>query len=89
MEYKIEPYGALPCELQVFTINGKNADYEDFGVKIMRDGSCMDNECGCEFHSELPSSEVLAKYEITVDEYAEIARKLESELRLYNCGWCS
>lgn len=89
MEYKIEPYGALPCELQVFTINGKQANEEDFGVKIMRDGSCMDNECGCSFHPKLPTSEVLSKYGITVDEYSEIAHKLESELLVYNCGWCS
>lgn len=89
MEYKIEPYHALPCELQVFKVNGNDADYEDFGVKIMRDGSCMDNECGCSFHPKLPTSEVLSKYGITVDEYAEIANELESKLNVNYCGWCS
>lgn len=31
MELIIEPYNALPCELDIFTINGKSADSSDFG----------------------------------------------------------
>ena len=89
MEYIIETYHALPCELQTFKVNGKDADIEDFGVKTMLDGSCMDYECGCEFHPELPSLVVLEKYGINADEYAEIANELESKLNVNRCGWCS
>lgn len=32
MELVIEPFDALPCELEVFTINGKKANSLDFGM---------------------------------------------------------
>lgn len=32
LDLVIEPYDALPCELKVFTINGQEASYDDFGV---------------------------------------------------------
>lgn len=32
MEVKIKPFDALPCALEVFTINSINADQDDFGV---------------------------------------------------------
>ena len=31
MELIVESFDALPCELETFTINGKNADSSDFG----------------------------------------------------------
>ena len=31
MELVIEPFDALPCVLKIFTINGKEADSDDFG----------------------------------------------------------
>lgn len=31
MELIIKPFHGLPCELEVFTINGKAADSDDFG----------------------------------------------------------
>ena len=31
MELVIKPFRSLPCRLEVFTINGKTADQEDFG----------------------------------------------------------
>ena len=31
MELIIEPFHSLPCELEVFTINGNTANYRDFG----------------------------------------------------------
>lgn len=34
MELVIEPYDALPCELETFTINGKKASSIDFGNTI-------------------------------------------------------
>lgn len=32
MELVIQPYHGLPCELEVFTINGKDADMVDFEI---------------------------------------------------------
>lgn len=31
MELVIKPFSGLPCELEIFTINGKNAYEGDFG----------------------------------------------------------
>lgn len=31
MELIIKPFHSLPCHLEVFTINGKDADQDDFG----------------------------------------------------------
>ena len=31
MELVIKPYRELPCRLDIFSINGKDADQEDFG----------------------------------------------------------
>ena len=31
MELIIKPYRELPCRLDIFSINGKDADQEDFG----------------------------------------------------------
>lgn len=31
MELIIEPFKGLPCELETFIINGKNANEKDFG----------------------------------------------------------
>ena len=31
MELVIKPFSGLPCELETFTINDKNADSMDFG----------------------------------------------------------
>ena len=31
MKLIIKPFHSLPCELEVFTINGNAADYRDFG----------------------------------------------------------
>ena len=89
MILNIEPFDALPCCLRVFEINGKTADYEDFGVKAMDGGSCMDNACGCTFYSEPPTQETLKKYGINEEEYNEICEKLESVLHVFSCGWCS
>lgn len=36
MELIVEPFDALPCELETFTINGKTADSSDFGEDSWR-----------------------------------------------------
>lgn len=89
MELKIENFRYLPCSLKVFTINGKDANYEDFGEQLMNGKSCMDGECGCEFRPKMPTEEVLEKYGITLGEYSKIAMELKDKLYVFSCGWCS
>ena len=42
MELVIEPFNALPCELEVFTINGKKANSYDFGSTVDHKEDCDD-----------------------------------------------
>ena len=67
MELVIEPMDALPCRLDVFTINGKSADQDDFGDTF--DHHCEDAEpyacADMHFDSKPPTKEVLDKYNIT------------------------
>lgn len=46
MDLVIEPMDTLPCRLEVFTINGKNADQNDFGYayELARKAIKMSNE---------------------------------------------
>ena len=90
MEIIIKPYHALPCELQDFTINGIQADKNDFGFTQDSDRENAP-EYGCgwmEFTSIMPTNEVLEKYNITLDEYNQICEQLESKLCVGTCGWC-
>ena len=44
----IKPYSALPCELEVFRINGIKADIDDFGNNYDANPEIAD-----EYHSKL------------------------------------
>lgn len=95
MELVIEPFDALPCELEVFTINGKKANSFDFGMTSDHKEDYDDDDeiaaYGCYdmyFESEPPTEEVLHKYNITEKEYYDICRKLENKLHVGCCGWC-
>lgn len=88
MEIVATPYRCLPCSLQVFTINGNSADLEDFGGPDIF-GNCMNGSCCCRFEPSMPKQNVLDKYGITLDEYAEIVEVLKDSLRVDGCGWCS
>ena len=90
MELIIEPYNALPCELDIFTINGKSADSSDFGeVYDHNKGSAETYGCGdMRFEPQSPTKEVLAKYNITEEEYNKICDELEDKLCVGRCGWC-
>lgn len=84
-----EPYGSY-CDLSEFKINGKEADYEDFGEK---DDLCPEqaDDYGCgnmRFIPKLPTQLILDKYQINVDEYKEICEQLEEKLSFGHCGWC-
>lgn len=88
MELEIRPYRCLPCSLEVFKINGIVALEEDFGEKDIY-GDCMECECHCEFKPTLPTSDILSRYGICVEEYAEICEELKDALYVSACGWCS
>lgn len=90
MQLEIIPREALPCRLLTFTINGKDADINDFGFfstfcKVLDD--LIDHECPNGFVPyELPDSKVLEKYKISKEEYKEICKKLEDVLVIPSCG---
>ena len=78
------------CELETFTINGKAADSSDFGdtfdhnKRIKKHYGC----CDMRFEPQSPTKEVLAKYNITEEEYNKICDELEDKLCVGRCGWC-
>nr|DAU11684.1 MAG TPA: hypothetical protein [Bacteriophage sp.] len=94
MELVIESFYALPCELKVFTINGKKANSFDFGMTSDHKEDYDDDEiaayCCCDryFESVCPTEKVLRKYNITKKEYYDICRELENKLHVDRCGWC-
>ncbi len=83
----IKPYEYLPCSLEVFTINGKKANPNDFGEGDTYGDPGL-NSCGHRFRPKMPSQEVLDKYYIDLEEYKEITEALESELYVGQCGLC-
>lgn len=90
MKLVIEPYDALPCELMKFTINGIDADKNDFGTSYDADSDNAE-EYGCGnhiFESKNPTQKVLDKYGISVEEYSEICDELTEKLHVGSCGWC-
>lgn len=82
-------YG-LPCALQKFTVNGIEADTDDFGEAVSENngfGGCINNH----FVGNIDSShikEVCNKYNITYEEYLEIVEHLEDRLDVGDCSWC-
>ena len=61
-------------ELEVFEINGKKADIEDFGQYNVEQSK---------FYPKLPTSIILSKYDINVDNYKVIAELLEKRLHFW------
>ena len=84
----IETYQCLPCSVSKFTINGKDADLEDFGSTCTC-GDCMLSECCSEFEKIKPTSEVLQKYGISGSQFYQICAELKEKLHVEYCGWCS
>lgn len=90
MELIIKPFHGLPCELEVFTINGKAADSDDFG-DIFDHNERIKEPYGCgdkHFDPKPLTKEVLDKYHITEKEYDTICNELEDKLWVGRCGWC-
>jgi hypothetical protein len=86
----INPYDALPCACAVFTINGIDADSDDFG-NSQDTNPAIAEPYGCgnsQFMPKLPTDKVLKKYKINLAQYAEICDKLQTALNVGACGWC-
>lgn len=90
MELVIKPFSGLPCELETFTINDKNADSMDFGDTYDHDTENAElYSCGdMYFEPKNLTKEVLDKYNITEEEYYHICNELEGKLYVGCCGWC-
>ena len=93
MELVIEPFNALPCVLKIFTINGKEADSNDFGSTVNHKEDYDDEItvygcCNMYFEPNSPAREVLHKYNITEEEYYKICNELKDKLYVGHCEWC-
>lgn len=90
MEFVIKPFRALPCRLEVFTINGKGADQDNFGDMYDYDAESAEPYACADMHFDPkpPTKEVLDKYHITEKEYDTICYELEYRLHIGGCGWC-
>ena len=91
MELMIKAYDLFPCRLKIFTINGKNADQNDFGYACDHDsGNAEPNTCSnMQFDFKFITKEILDKYNITEEEYRIICYELKCVLREGYCNWCS
>jgi hypothetical protein len=91
MQLTIKAYHALPCGLEVFKINGKDADVEDFGEtrdlcpEAAAPYSCADRQFVA---NEEPTATVLECYSISEDEWYEVIEELRETLAVGACGWC-
>lgn len=90
MQLVLYMYQAL-CKPSVFEINGRQADYKDFGVQ--RDiNSDPENPYGCGDMTFtryiVPMLGIKEKYNITDEEYNEVCNTLEEKLSWGSCGWC-
>lgn len=89
LDLEITPYRCLPCELEVFKINGQDADVDDFGTSC-GSGDCMEGTCHREFCPNTnPTNDVLRKYKITESQFYQICDELAEKLYVDDCGWCS
>lgn len=97
MELIIKKIDSLPCCTEKFTINGIDAEKNDFG-----EGYDNRNYCTVDYSDAIArwgcvnrvwkrkhsTPEVLSKYNITQDEYNTIVLELEEKLSIGRCGWC-
>lgn len=95
MDLELKSYYALPCEMEIFTINGQEAEVSDFGFTSRY--STADNDeamerWGCPhrvWRRNIDTCEMaLHKYNITYSDWNLICDKLECMLTFDNCGWC-
>lgn len=83
-------YDALPCEIPyMYFLNGVRFDKDDFGESYHE----SDGNYGCANAYFEPNygeemNDTLDKYNISKEEYDEIAEFLEDLLDVGYCGWC-
>ena len=72
-------------------INDIDADLSDFGwlKQVSSPPEDMQSCGGHVFVSKEPTQEVTEKYDITLEEYAEILQRLADELTFGGCDWCN
>lgn len=89
MDCICESFDAL-CSLKKFVINGVEAQYGDFGTKEDTAWEEADDYCcgNMQFIPKPATQKVLDKYDINVDEYNEVCKKLDEQLSFGCCGWC-
>jgi hypothetical protein len=91
MKFKAVPFRALPCNLEVFEVNGRAAEKDDFGYSEDWD-SYSAEPYGCGDMTfvpyKVPPEGVLKKYEITEEEWGTVAESLKETLYVGQCGWC-
>ena len=90
----IQPFSALPCELEIFTINGINANQRDFGKTYDAEKDNAENYCcGCMMFERckdrVDKKTTMEKYSLSWEEYDEICELLEEVLYVGYCSWCS
>ena len=89
MKLELKAYGSL-CELEIFTINGVDASYRDFGDRQDID-TYNAEDYGCGDMQFIPNEEIdldiLIKYAISYEDYRKIQEELDV-LSFGACGWC-
>lgn len=90
MELKIKTHHALPCRTEVFTINGKSAEQNDFGDTYDHHHEDAEPYACADMHFDPkpPTKEVLNRYNITEEEYRVICYELKRVLREGKCDSC-
>lgn len=90
MEVIIRQCVYSPCHLEVFTINGIDANKDDFGYLDSYCGECEDYCCSNRrfIIDESNKEKVMWKYHLTEAEYDMVCSKLETECYIYACGYC-
>lgn len=77
-----------PCQVSVFSINEDEAWLRDFGkVKKLEIVGFVCELSG--FEAAPPTSAVLHKYSISIEEYKQIIEQLNSAFDFGICGCCS
>jgi hypothetical protein len=89
MKLELEFY-SYACFSPTFTINGIDADSEDFGDAYDRNPEkAADYSCADMQFTRIPAKlAVLERYNISIPEYELIAGQLEVGLSLGRCGSC-
>lgn len=90
MEIIVQMSPSMPCSTKIFTIDGIDADIDDFGRLEKEHGEEQYTCNNFHFVGTFPTDECLKKYHITLTNYKYIAETLESKIyRGYPCSRCT